>query len=147
NNWSRPDSSAKPSPPTPAALRNWAYSIPAPKPPKLCNAFAKIIPKRFCAWETAGQGIDRAPRSFSLSASRFPPLSSGVLTIRNLKKSVGGRTLFEDAAMQVNYAERVALVGPNGAGKSTLFSLILKHDEPDAGTAEYDEWITLGYLP
>ena len=49
--------------------------------------------------------------------------------------------------MQVNYAERVALVGPNGAGKSTLFSLILKHDEPDAGTAEYDEWITLGYLP
>ncbi len=70
-----------------------------------------------------------------------------MLTIRNLKKSVGGRTLFEDAAMQVNYNERVALVGPNGAGKSTLFSLILKHDEPDAGVAEYDEWITLGYLP
>jgi len=70
-----------------------------------------------------------------------------VLTIRNLKKSVGGRTLFEDAAMQVNYGERVALVGPNGAGKSTLFSMILKTEEPDSGTAEYDEWITLGYLP
>lgn len=61
--------------------------------------------------------------------------------------SVGGRTLFEGAAMQVNYGERVALVGPNGAGKSTLFSLILKENEPDAGSAEYDEWITLGYLP
>ncbi len=70
-----------------------------------------------------------------------------MLTIRNLKKSVGGRTLFEDAAMQVNYGERVALVGPNGAGKSTLFSLILKKDEPDSGTIERDIWTMVGYLP
>ena len=33
-----------------------------------------------------------------------------MLTIRDLKKTVGGRTLFENAAMQVNYGERVALV-------------------------------------
>ena len=54
-----------------------------------------------------------------------------MLTIRDLKKSVGGRTLFENAALQVNYGDRVALVGPNGAGKSTLFSLILGVDTPD----------------
>ena len=70
-----------------------------------------------------------------------------MLTIRDLRKTVGGRTLFENASMQVNYGERVALVGPNGAGKSTLFSLILKHDEPDAGTIERDEWTMIGYLP
>ncbi|MEI6338289.1 MAG: ABC-F family ATP-binding cassette domain-containing protein [Verrucomicrobiota bacterium] len=70
-----------------------------------------------------------------------------MLTIRDLKVTVGGRTLFENAAMQVNYGERVALVGPNGAGKSTLFSVILKENEPDAGVAEYDDWITFGYLP
>ena len=70
-----------------------------------------------------------------------------MLTIRNLRKSVGGRTLFENAALQVNYAERVALVGPNGAGKSTLFGLILKEDEPDTGTIERDEWTMVGYLP
>ncbi|HEY8903187.1 MAG TPA: ABC-F family ATP-binding cassette domain-containing protein [Chthoniobacterales bacterium] len=69
-----------------------------------------------------------------------------MLTIRNLKKTLGGRTLFEGAAMQVNYGERVALVGPNGAGKSTLFGLILKHDEPDAGTIERDEWTMIGHL-
>ena len=56
-----------------------------------------------------------------------------MLTIRNLKKSHGGRVLFENAALQVNYGERVALVGPNGAGKSTIFSIILKTEEPDAG--------------
>lgn len=70
-----------------------------------------------------------------------------MLTIRKLSKSFGGRTLFEDAQMQVNYGERVALVGPNGAGKSTLFNIILKQDEPDQGKVERDEWTMIGYLP
>jgi len=69
-----------------------------------------------------------------------------MLSIRKLKKTIGGRTLFEEADMQVNYGERVALVGPNGAGKSTLFSLLLKRDEPDAGTIERDEWTMIGHL-
>jgi ATP-binding cassette subfamily F protein 3 len=70
-----------------------------------------------------------------------------MLTIRDLKKSHGGRVLFEDAAMTVNYGERVALVGPNGAGKSTLFNIVLKKEEPDAGTVERDAWTMIGYLP
>ena len=61
--------------------------------------------------------------------------------------SVGGRTLFENASLQVNYGERVALVGPNGAGKSTLFSLILHQNDPDSGTIDRDEWTMVGYLP
>ena len=69
-----------------------------------------------------------------------------MLTIRKLKKTLGGRTLFEEADMQVNYGERVALVGPNGAGKSTIFSMILKKSEPDAGTIERDEWTMIGHL-
>jgi len=70
-----------------------------------------------------------------------------MLTIRELKKSHGGRVLFEDAAMQVNYGERVALVGPNGAGKSTLFNIVLKREDADAGSVERDEWTMIGYLP
>ena len=83
-------------------------------------------------------------KAFSRFIVRFP---FPMLTIRNLRKSVGGRTLFENASMQVNYSERVALVGPNGAGKSTLFGLILHQDEPDTGTIERDEWTMVGYLP
>jgi ATP-binding cassette subfamily F protein 3 len=70
-----------------------------------------------------------------------------MLTIRDLKMSLGGRTLFENASMQVNYGDRVALVGPNGAGKSTLFSIILKVNEPDEGTVERDIWTMVGFLP
>ena len=71
---------------------------------------------------------------------------TAVLTIRNLTKTVGGRTLFEDAKMTINWGERVALVGPNGAGKSTLFRVILKQEDPDSGTAEVDEYAITGYL-
>src|SRR5882762_8199087 len=70
-----------------------------------------------------------------------------MLTIRELKMTLGGRTLFENASFQLNYGDRVALVGPNGAGKTTLFSLILKGKLPDAGVIERDEWTMVGYLP
>jgi ATP-binding cassette, subfamily F, member 3 len=70
-----------------------------------------------------------------------------MLIIRDLKMTIGARTLFENASFQVNYGERVALVGPNGAGKTTLFSIILKQKEADSGVIERDEWTTVGYLP
>jgi ATP-binding cassette subfamily F protein 3 len=54
-----------------------------------------------------------------------------MLIIRDLKVTVGGRTLFENASFKINDGGRVALVGPNGAGKTTLFSLILKQRDPD----------------
>ena len=70
-----------------------------------------------------------------------------MLTIRKLKMSFGGRTLFEEADLQINYGERVALVGPNGAGKSTLFSIILGEADPDGGTVDRDEYTMVGFLP
>ena len=70
-----------------------------------------------------------------------------MLIIRDLKVTIGGRTLFEDARLQVNYGDHVALIGPNGAGKTTLFSIILGEREPDAGAVERDEWTLVGHLP
>ena len=70
-----------------------------------------------------------------------------MLTIRDLKVALGGRTLFEAATLHINYGDHLALVGPNGAGKTTLFSIILKQREPDSGTVERDEWTMVGHLP
>ena len=69
-----------------------------------------------------------------------------MLIIRKLTKTLGGRTLFEEADMTINWGERVALVGPNGAGKSTLFKQILKEDIPDSGSIDLDEYAIVGYL-
>ena len=70
-----------------------------------------------------------------------------MLTISQVTKAFGGRTLFEDASLQVNRGDLVGLVGPNGAGKSTLFSLILNDATPDAGRVSLERSATLGFLP
>ncbi|HEX3798453.1 MAG TPA: ABC-F family ATP-binding cassette domain-containing protein [Verrucomicrobiae bacterium] len=70
-----------------------------------------------------------------------------MLTISEVSKSFGGRTLFSDVTLQVNRGDRIGLVGPNGAGKSTLFSLILKNDEPDTGQVTFQRNTTVGFLP
>src|ERR1700744_676124 len=70
-----------------------------------------------------------------------------MLTISEVSKSFGGRTLFEDVSLQVNRGDRIGLVGPNGAGKSTLFSLILQSEAPDTGTLAFQRNVSVGFLP
>ena len=70
-----------------------------------------------------------------------------MLTISQVTKAFGGRTLFEDASLQVNRGDRIGLVGPNGAGKSTLFSLILGETSPDEGKVSLEKSATIGFLP
>jgi len=70
-----------------------------------------------------------------------------MLTISQVTKAFGGRTLFEEASLQVNRGDRIGLVGPNGAGKSTLFSLILGDALPDEGKVALEKSATIGFLP
>jgi ATP-binding cassette subfamily F protein 3 len=70
-----------------------------------------------------------------------------MLTLTGVSKSYGDRTLFADAALQVNRGDRIGLVGPNGAGKSTLFGLILGEEPPDDGQIHQEKGSSIGYLP
>src|SRR5206468_12035906 len=70
-----------------------------------------------------------------------------MLTISQVSKAFAGRTLFQDASLQVNRGDRIGLVGPNGAGKSTLFSLILGEASPDEGKISIQKSATVGFLP
>ncbi len=81
-----------------------------------------------------------------LAPERAVPYIRPVLTIHKLTKTLGGRTLFRDAELSINWGERIALVGPNGAGKSTLFRMILGQEELDSGTIERDDYAITGYL-
>ena len=70
-----------------------------------------------------------------------------MLTVSNVSKGYGGKTLFSDLSLQFNRQDRLGLVGPNGAGKSTLFKLILQLEEPDDGLVTFQRGTTVGFLP
>ncbi len=70
-----------------------------------------------------------------------------VLTIKNLKKSFGERTLFSDVNLEVAGGERIALLGDNGTGKSTLIKILMGEEEPDSGKLRLGPTVKIGYLP
>ena len=70
-----------------------------------------------------------------------------VLTIKELKKSLDGRTLFDHVNLEVIGGERIALLGDNGTGKSTLLKILLGEEEPDSGKLRMGPTVKVGYLP
>jgi ATP-binding cassette subfamily F protein 3 len=70
-----------------------------------------------------------------------------MLTIADVSKTYGTRTLFADVSLFIARSDRYGLVGPNGAGKTTLFNLILGEESPDTGTIEWERGADFGYLP
>ncbi|MCX5700467.1 MAG: ABC-F family ATP-binding cassette domain-containing protein [Candidatus Omnitrophica bacterium] len=69
-----------------------------------------------------------------------------MITISNLSKSYGKKTLFENISLNINRGEKIGLIGPNGTGKSTLFSLILGEIESSAGEVRLIKNTHIGYL-
>ena len=70
-----------------------------------------------------------------------------MLTIANVSKSYGPRTLFAEVSLNIARTDRLGLVGANGAGKSTLFNIILDKDKPDEGLIEWERGANFGFLP
>lgn len=57
-----------------------------------------------------------------------PEIISGndVLTLKDVSKSFGNKSLFHGLSADIFREERVALIGPNGTGKTTLLKIICK---------------------
>lgn len=72
------------------------------------------------------------------------------ISINNLKKSFGDRTVVDIEQFNINKGEILGLVGNNGAGKTTLFRLIIDLLKADSGMvtigdinpAEDENWKT-----
>jgi lipopolysaccharide export system ATP-binding protein len=63
---------------------------------------------------------------------------AGVLSVVGLKKSYRGRTVVNDAGLNVRNGEAVGLLGPNGAGKTTIFYMITGLVAADQGRITLD---------
>jgi ATP-binding cassette subfamily F protein 3 len=77
-----------------------------------------------------------------------PPERPGrvVLKMVDAKIEVPGRTLLEDATLEVERSEHVVLVGANGTGKTTMVATLAGLREPAAGIVRTGHNVNLGYL-
>ena len=69
-----------------------------------------------------------------------------MITLSNLGKSYGDRTLFADVSFQLNAGERYGLVGANGSGKTTLLNILTGDSEASEGSITIPQRLRLGVL-
>ena len=69
-----------------------------------------------------------------------------VVECKNLTKSFGNLTLFENMSFELLNGQRTGIIGPNGMGKTTLLKLALGQIEPTSGTIEIKKPFSIGYL-
>ncbi|MCG1019454.1 MULTISPECIES: LPS export ABC transporter ATP-binding protein [Burkholderiaceae] len=65
--------------------------------------------------------------------------AASTLSVRNLRKRYGARTVVKDVSLDVKSGEVVGLLGPNGAGKTTSFYMIVGLVPLDAGEIMLDD--------
>ncbi len=69
-----------------------------------------------------------------------------MISISNLGKSHGDRTLFAGASFQLNAGERYGLVGANGSGKTTFLDILSEELEASEGAFSIPKRLRLGVL-
>ena len=69
-----------------------------------------------------------------------------MISISNLEKSYGDRTLFSGASFQLNAGARYGLVGANGSGKTTFLDIVSGQLEASEGTVSIPKRLRLGVL-
>lgn len=69
-----------------------------------------------------------------------------LLSVNNLSKSFGDRTLFKGISFGINFGDKVALVAKNGSGKSTLFKILKGTEIADEGDVVFRKGISISFL-
>ena len=69
-----------------------------------------------------------------------------MISLSNLSKSFGGRTLFAGASLQFNRGERYGIVGANGSGKSTFLKILAGQDSASDGEVSIPKRAVVGVL-
>ena len=76
-----------------------------------------------------------------------PRFTSGndVLTVTDLSKSFGDKTLFQHVDFEIKRGEHVAIIGDNGTGKTTLLKILNEVVSPDTGSFTLGTNVEIGY--
>ncbi len=68
------------------------------------------------------------------------------LSVENISKSYGERTLFENISFGINKDQKVAFIAKNGTGKTTILNILNGKDEPDTGQVIMRKDIRIAFL-
>ena len=68
------------------------------------------------------------------------------LSVENISKSFGERTLFENISFGINKDQKIAFIAKNGSGKTTIMSIINGEEEADTGNVVLRKDITMAFL-
>jgi ATPase subunit of ABC transporter with duplicated ATPase domains len=95
--------------------------------------------------------IDRVepPKRRQSVSFEFPPAprsGEDVVSLKNVHKRYGQRSIYDGLDFQVRRRERWCVMGVNGAGKSTLLKLVTGSTEPDDGSVALGGSVKLGYF-
>jgi len=69
-----------------------------------------------------------------------------LLEVSGLTMAYAEKTLYEDAAFELQQGEHMGIVGQNGAGKSTLIKIITGQELPLSGKIDWQKGLKIGYL-
>ncbi|MCC5806804.1 MAG: ATP-binding cassette domain-containing protein [Opitutales bacterium] len=70
-----------------------------------------------------------------------------LVSLRNIRLSLGGPALLDDAGLEIFPGERVCLIGRNGAGKSTLLRILAGETPFDSGERHQPDDTAIAFLP
>ncbi|MBB4191819.1 ATPase subunit of ABC transporter with duplicated ATPase domains [Rhizobium aethiopicum] len=95
--------------------------------------------------------IDRVepPKRRQSVAFEFQPAprsGEDVISLKNVHKKYGTRSIYEGLDFMVRRRERWCIMGINGAGKSTLLKLVTGTTTPDEGSVALGASVKLGYF-
>jgi len=68
------------------------------------------------------------------------------LSVENISKSFGERTLFKDISFGINKDQKIAFIAKNGSGKTSIMKIINGDDEPDTGQVVIRKDIKMAFL-
>jgi ATP-binding cassette subfamily F protein uup len=68
-----------------------------------------------------------------------------LLSVQNLAKSFGSKSLFDNLSFSVYDHQKIGIVGPNGSGKSTLLRILQGLETQDEGKVIYRKGVKAAY--
>ncbi|HKK17044.1 MAG TPA: ATP-binding cassette domain-containing protein [Opitutales bacterium] len=70
-----------------------------------------------------------------------------MITINQVTHNFGKKVLYNGINCVIGAHDRIALVGSNGSGKTTLLRMLMGEVEPDKGSIDHPDYVSIGYLP